>query len=182
MSKPSPTSGRRPAVLPKRSSLAANADTDSPPGSPPLLAKRPYAHLPPSPKTPLRSPIGRGEQGRFVPEMQPPLPSVGAAAQTDKFGKWLQSAREQINARHQGELQVMEGFRNYAHRRAKADGEYVAALAKIHSQAAREVNGVGTNSSIGKVGIVLLSKCSTRKGQWVGNSMLCLDKVRLKRY
>eukprot|EP00731_Ephydatia_muelleri_P034410 Em0058g16a len=121
------------------------------PVPPPLLAKRPYAHLPPSPKTPLRSPIGRGEQGRFVPEMQPPLPSVGAAAQTDKFGKWLQSAREQINARHQGELQVMEGFRNYAHRRAKADGEYVAALAKIHSQAAREVNGVGTNSSIGKV-------------------------------
>ena len=168
MDRSPPTLGRRPAVLPKPSFRVGNANTVPPPlpGSPLSLAKRSnYTHLPPSSKTPPRSPVGLskfphgGEKARLVIETPPPLPT----AVVDRFGLCLQSAREQINTRHQGELQVLEGFRNYMHRRAKADGEYVAALAKIHSQAAREVPGVGTDSSIGKVGVqfVALKHAST---------------------
>ena len=154
MSKPSPPVRRRPAVIPKPSSLVGNAETVSP-GTPPSPPKKSaFSHQLPSPKTPPRSPRGKSKFALFSEkvglhsETQPPQQS----SKTDTFGLCLQSAREQINTRHQGELQVLEGFRNYMHRRAKADGEYVAALTKIHSQTAREVPGVGTDSSIGKVG------------------------------
>ena len=69
----------------------------------------------------------------------------------DTFGARLQSAHEPINSRHQNELQALECFRGYVHKRAKAEGDYAATLAKIHGHAVREMASLGTDSRIVQV-------------------------------
>ena len=149
MSKSSPTAKHRPVPIPKTSSSLGSAEASSP-GSPTLQAKKPaafYPYPPSSPKTPPRSPLG---QSKFVHcEKARALEPITVLRNT--FGSCLHSTREQIYSRHERELQALECFRGYVHKRAKAEGEYAAALAKINGNSMREMAGLVADSPIVQV-------------------------------
>ena len=87
----------------------------------------------------------------------------------------MQTARDRINARHDCELQALENFRAYVRKRAKADGEYAATLAKIQGHTLREMAGLGTDSPIVQVSEV----CVNRNSEFT-RSIFCDRKLCLK--
>ena len=168
MSKPSPTTERQPpppvSPKPRIASRIDEVPQSASPRSSPLVRRKPLPPLPSSPKTPTlrkippylssipntppRSPLG---ESKFLQHSDEVLTS-----QPPTFGSNLQTARDPINARHDCELQALESFRGYVRKRAKAEAEYAAALAKIHGQTSREMTVLGKDSPIVQVSDVCM--------------------------